>query len=180
MVCEYRLVVSIDRVSLKGRFYTFKQTEDKKRKSGKTCVCVCVSVVNGVVVSTSVVGNSSGGTGLGGSGVSTGPSAAVAQILSQAAARADSRAITSPPQENFDLSRGPQTPTEDPDNSYDPCDPTESPELDNGHDDGLLDDDDDDDDGGVFNGLLTKEQNGNKKSMGGVNSNGLSNNRYAH
>ena len=96
MVCEYRLVVSIDRVSLKGRFYTSKQTEAKKRTSGKTCVCV--SVVNGVVVSTSVVGNSSSGPGLGGSGVSTGPSAAVAQILSQAAARADSRAITSPPQ----------------------------------------------------------------------------------
>ena len=154
----------------------------QKIKSARVAKPGCVSVVNGVVVSTSVVGNSSGGPGLGGSGVSTGPSAAVAQILSQAAARADSRAITSPPQENFDLSRGPQTPTEDPDNSYDPCDPTESPELDNGHDDdGLLDDDDDDDDGGgVFNGLLTKEQNGNKKSMGGVNSNGLSNNRYAH
>ena len=110
------------------------------------------------------MGNSNGG-GNGSAAPSNGPSPAVVQILTQAAARTGSGEPSDKEGEsNFDLSRGPQTPTEDPheEDSYDPCDPTESPELDNdGDDDVILDEDD------MFNGLLTKEQNGNQKSSTG-------------
>ena len=40
-----------------------------------------------------------------------------------------SRGPCTPPTENLDLAKGPQTPTEDP-MDYDPCNPTESPDLD--------------------------------------------------